>query len=234
MNYLELCQKFRRQVGIIGSGPAAVTGQSGIYELITDWIADADMLIQEQWVDWAFLWNTATFNTVASDNEYTLGDLSLSTGTNALAEWDPTSFVVSPTGAWQRLDVLDYKDWRANQKLGTVPSGKPHSVVIKPDNSIVLYPTPDAVYSIMADYYKKPVRLAANSDSSSIPDQFHDIIIARAKMMYGEYEEAPEVYQSGQADLQNIMQALESHSLPDMHFQRRSDTGNYDLTVKVE
>lgn len=234
MTYLELCQKFRRTSGISGSGPSAVTGQTGIYELITDWIADADQLIQEQWFNWGFMWGTTTFNTVASDRDYTLADLSLSTGSNALNNWDDTSFVVSPTtDSYQRLKKLEYKDYRGIYKLGTVPTGKPTHVVIQPDQSIVLYPTPDAVYSVTADYHKKPTRLEANSDTSPIPSQYHDAIIYRAKLMYAEYEDAPEVYQSAVGDFDRIMQALQAHSLPDMHLERRSDNSDYDLTVKV-
>ena len=234
MTYLELCQKFRRSVGIAGSGPTSVTGQTGIYELVVDWIADADQMIQEMWVDWAFLWATKTFTTTSGDNEYTLGDLSLSTGSAALSEWDPSSFVVDPTGSWGLLNLIEYRDYRLNQKLGTVPTGKPNSVVIRPDSSIILYPTPDAAYTITADYQKRPTRMSANSDVSPIPSQFHDVIIYRAKMMYGEYEEAPEVYQSAQVDFQAMMRVLEAHSLPQMHFQNRSDTSAYDLTVRVE
>lgn len=235
MTYLQLCQKFRRTSGISGSGPTAVTGQTGIAELIVDWIADADQLIQEQWFNWGFMWGTKTFNTVANDKDYTLTDLSLVTGSTALNNWDDTSFVVSPTSnSYQRLKSLSYKEYRGNYKLGTVPTGKPTHVVIQPDNSIILYPTPDAVYSVTADYFKKPNRLAANTDTSPIPVQYHDAIIYRAKLMYAEYEEIPNLYQSASIDYDKIMQSLQAHSLPDMHLERRSDNSDYDLTVKVQ
>lgn len=44
--YLELCQAFREDIGIAGTGPATVVGQTGILGRIVRWIADADITIQ--------------------------------------------------------------------------------------------------------------------------------------------------------------------------------------------
>ena len=84
---------------------------------------------------------------------------------------------------------------------------------IQPDQNIILEPPPDAVHTITADYWKTPAALTANTDIPDIPAQYHRAVVARAKTMWAEREEAPEILLSASAEYQDLLDKLESHSL---------------------
>jgi len=90
----------------------------------------------------------------------------------------------------------------------------PAMVVIMPDNSLRFDPVPDAVYTITADYFKSPTILAADDDDSDIPEEFHrNVILGRALMFYGNFENAAEAKEQG-VELYSHLGRLESLQLP--------------------
>lgn len=226
--FLQLCQQLRKEVGITGSGPATVVSQIGDYERVVQYIADADEHIQLMNSDWKFLHTTLSAKTLSSGTaEYSLSTLTITD----LAQWDlshsddsgKTSFVLNPTGdSYQVLSFLDYSEWRARQKLGTVPSDTPTRIVVKPDNGLVFYPTPNAADTFVADYYKTPTRLSANSDISAIPSQFHRIIVLKGKMLQAEYIESQHLYQTAVAEFNDYLHRLEADQLPGQQYRTQS------------
>ena len=64
--------------------------------------------------------------------------------------------------------------------------------------------------------------MSANTDSSSIPSQYHRIIVSRAKTMWAEREEAPEILLASSAEYSDILDKLEAQSLPDQRLRRLS------------
>lgn len=229
MNFLQLCQTLRRKVGASGTGPAAVTGQSGEYARLVNWIIESAEEIESLWQDWHYLHASASITTVSGTAAYSLATMSLT----SLAAWDRESFFWKPSSDDHRhLDVLDYKEWRRTSRLGaSVASGVPDKVVIKPDKSLVFYPTPNAAGPVTADYWSVPTRLAANTDTPAIPAQFHMIIVERAKMMYAEFEDAPEVFAAANSAYGSWLQRLEAAELPGQQHRRRAQTDE-ELVVR--
>ena len=120
------------------------------------------------------------------------------------------------------LTPLAYTDYRSSQRQGTQTNSTPSNVIVQPDESIIVYPNPDKSYTITADYWKTPTRMSANTDSSSIPSQYHRIIVSRAKTMWAEREEAPEILLASSAEYSDIRDKLEAQSLADQRLRRLS------------
>lgn len=216
MNYLQLCQQLRREVGTAGSGsiPSAVTSQTGMNEKLVNWIADACYQIESLHWDWNFLWSQFSVATVAGNAEPTVPvDLGV---------WDEDSFYLNYTLATnKKLSKLDYRQWRATYRQGVQTNRKPSFVVVKPDNQIRLHPAPDDAYTLTADYWARPTRLSANTDEPAIPEQFQRCIVVLAKIYFAEEEEIPSLMQAASMELYGVpgrpglLAHLESHELPD-------------------
>jgi len=215
MTFLELCQTVRQEVGISGTGPTTVLSQEGQLKVIVDFVIAADHQIQSLWHDWDFLWGQYS-STVA------LGSRSPALGKPTdLGSWDFRSFYLDYTSDdATNLSELSYVDWRADYRQGTSTNQNPTFFVIQPDNNVIVESTADKAYTITADYWKTPTDLAANADISAIPPQYHRIIVARAKTMWAEREEAPEILLASSAEYQDLLDKLESQSLPGQRNRR--------------
>jgi hypothetical protein len=187
MNYLQLCAKMRRDIGIQGSGPTSVTSQTGNYQRIVDYIADADDEIQSLYEDWDFLRTTVAFNTISATSTYTTAAISAGT----VGKWDVESFAFKPnTTSYRPLSNVDFHDWKnSGDRYYVNTDDEPTQFVIDQNESIILIPTPDAVYAVQAEHWVSPSRMAANTDTSVIPSRFHQMIIELATIKYGTYDE---------------------------------------------
>lgn len=188
MNFLQLVQKLRRDIGVQGTGPSTVVGLSGNFERLVDYIADADEEVQCLYEDWDFLRTTVAFNTVAGVALYPQTNI---TTADAVGKWDTESFCIYPdTTNFAPLIELDFHTWKnSGTRLGADPTGEPNQFVIDQNEGIVLVPTPDAIYSIRAEHWAAPIRLADNTDVPIIPKRFHQLIIELATIKYGTYDE---------------------------------------------
>ncbi len=79
MDFLALCKRTRELAGIAGTGPATVVGQVGELGRLVNWVAKSWIDIQNLHKTWNFLITDLSFQTVASQGDYTLSDMSAST-----------------------------------------------------------------------------------------------------------------------------------------------------------
>ena len=70
----------------------------------------------------------------------------------------------------------------------------------------------------------------ANATVSPIPEQFHRAIVARAKTMWAEREEAPDILVGASAEYADVLDKLESNSLP---VQRTRRLASSDTTITI-
>jgi hypothetical protein len=226
MNFLELAQTVRQEVGISGTGPSTVVGQEGQLKVIVDFVAEADYQIQSLWHDWDFLWSQYSSTLSTGTREPAVGK------PTDFSNWDMRSFYLDYTSDDStNLAPLSYVDWRADYRQGTATNSTPTYVVIQPDNNAIVDPPPDKAYTITADYWKTPTRMTANTDESAIPTQYHRIIVARAKSFWAEREEAPEILVASSAEYQDLLDKLESQSLPGQR-ARRFGNDDFDQVVR--
>lgn len=231
--YLQLVNNLKREVGVAGSDVVTVSGQTAMLGKLVNWIADADEYIQSLHWDWKFLWNQYSQATVSGNAAPVVP--------STVNVWDRDSFYIDRTTAsYKRLTEVPYDTYLHSYGLGTHTNRKPDSVIIKPDNSIVVYPTPNAVYTVTADYWAKPTRLSDNGDESAIPAAFHRIIVVQAKLWYAEHEEINDLYAAASRELYGnkasretgLLDRLESLQLPGQEARMMGDAGPMDIVVE--
>jgi len=228
MNALEIAQLVRQECGIAGSGtPSAFTGQTGELKRVVVWVVQADLYLQSLEVDWRFLWKEFQVNTVVGTASYAVP--------TDFDEWDPDSFYLNYSADDNiKLDVFtDYREWRKDYRQGVKTNQVPDKIVIKPDDSLILDWPPNAIFSLTADYYRKPIALAADADEPPYPARYHRAIVARAKRMYAAFEESPEVMSEAENWWGQIYPRLEASPLTSQKGRYHSDYAE-GLVVEVQ
>lgn len=210
--FLQLCKRMAREVGIPGSGPTTVVSQTGEHEKIVRYIVDADMDIKRRFIDWNFMWKD-DFSVSVVANDVTINSATTGWPTN-LGYWDPTAFYLDKTtDSFIHLDKVAYLHWRNHLNVGSQQTSQPSLIAIAPDMSLRLHNKSDGAYTLTGEYWKKPVEMESNTDESEIPEEFRRLIIVRAKIMYGEHEDAPEVLQGAGAEHDDLLNQMENRYL---------------------
>jgi hypothetical protein len=210
--YLQLVQDLHVEVGAAGVAPTTVTGLTGQAARLAMWIKSADNYIQKKWVNWKFLRAVYSVGTVAS------------TATAAkpagLSYWDFKTFTIIEPGETDKnpLESIEYD--KIKRDILDTSEDTPWRAIVMPDNSLLFEPVPDAIYTIGADYYVEPTLLAANGDISLIPEQYHQVILGRAMILYANFENAPEIKDQGEEIYTEQLALLENDQLPNQQHSR--------------
>ena len=246
--YLQLVQDLYREVGAAGgtptqSVPTTVNTTGEILRLV-NYVHDAELEIQNLWVDWKWLRKTLTAYTVTGSNT---GFVTTSGGATSaqpadLAEWDYKSFFILPAGATQLTPLAVY-EWQQvrNQVFDTVDQAQPWRVIVMPDNTLRFDLTPDASYQIQCEYRAVPYDLKVDLDVSNIPARYGNrLIVEWARKRYGLFENAAEQVEAadwqiyGGMDQANVwhtglLAQLENDQLPNRK-SSRLQSGN-DIVI---
>lgn len=212
MNFLELCQRVRQECGGQGLGPTAVTGQTGSNKRYVDWTATAWMTIQNMRSNWRFLWREFEFNTTAAFGDYNPDAADVAWWSNFASAY-LTADGVSDT---LPLRFREYEEWRHLYERGypSLVNDRPQEFTILPNNYLRLTPKPDDIYTIVGDRQLRPQIMVANDDVPAIDLRHHEIIVWRAMMHYGGFEDAPEVNRRGKLEFDTAMIAFKRDYLP--------------------
>lgn len=213
--FLELVAKVHRECDVAGNAPTSVLNQSGMYNKLINWTADADYEIQASWGDWNFLWSQWSEPTIAGSAQHS--------APSDLGAWDRESFYLDyDTSNFKRLAELDYRTWRRVVGPGSYvqANAKPDYFIVEPNSNIRLHAAPDAVYTLSADYWRKPTRMSVNASTTSIPIEFERAIVALAKLKYAEDQGAGIVMANAQSEFMDWMEKLEAAELPGQERRR--------------
>jgi len=228
VTFLQLVQALHRESGASGTAPTSVVNQTGQNLRLVNWIKDANLDVQNLWLNWKFLYSTDTGRT-------------LTPGDNTLAApddfgdgmWDVTTFRIVPEGDTQEqhIDVQQFED--VKDELLDESEGTPFRVTVMPDDSLRFEGTPDAEDEFRAVYYRGPDEdeLAVNSDESSIPSRFRRVILGRALQLYANYESAPEVKIQGDEIYDTYLARLENKQLPNRDHARYRTGADIQIMV---
>jgi len=214
MNFLQLCQRARQEAAISGTGPVTVASQTGELGKIVDWVLTAYQDVQNKHATWDFMRFDFTFPTIAASSTYLPSAVSLSEH----ATWEKRDMraYLTATGVADE-SRLAYRQWpsmKAFRLIGVVQTGKPTEFAIRPDKSLVFWPTPDAIYTVAGEYWKRAQTMTANADEPLIPAQFQMVIVWKAVMYYAADQGAAELYASAQIEYSRLMRDLEIDQLP--------------------
>ena len=222
MNYLELAVNLRIECSVAGVGPVSLNDNRAEYQRLIRWIRDANTELQGKYANWRFLWNKDEFETIAGIDYYLVGE----TIPAHINVYRPESFTING----ELLQETDFYD--RHLPVDETTKGKPSLVIVQPNNDLRLWPIPNKADTIAYEYYAQPQILKEADDIPLIPEPWHKLIVYRAMMMYGDYENAVEVKQAGMEGLSSIMPQLETNQLPG---QRDMGMVNeYDFVVRPE
>ena len=214
MNYLQLAQRLRQEVGIAGTGPSAVTNQTGELKRLVDWIATSWDDIQRLRNDWNWLKGTFSFTTTANDDRYTSAEAGIA---SRFDHWDENMVRVysSSVNDETELVFLPYEDWRAIYRVGTQSPSRPVHFSYDPaTKDLLLGYKPDAVYTISGEYFKNIQTLDDDADEPEMPAKYHMAIVYKAMMKYARYNAAGEIYDDAKIEYNKIRAELEGRELP--------------------
>lgn len=219
--YLELAVQLCSKCRVSGDGPVAVTGQNKEYMRILGYVNEAWMKIQNRRTDWRFMRASTQVNSQAGKLNYDpAADFGLTDfGYWALDHHAGDTFRVYKTAAGITsetfLEVWDYDWWRDAYLFGgnRTAFSYPLGVARAPDDSLVFGPIMADGYTVIGDYYRRPTKMVNAADVPVLPEQFHDAIIYLGMMLYGASEAAPEIYDDGYNNFQEIIRQVESQCL---------------------
>jgi hypothetical protein len=215
MNFLAIVQRLRQECAIAGTGPSAVTSQTGELKRLVDWVATSWLEIQNLHDDWDWMRGTFSFTTTPNDDAYSASDVGIST---RFGYWDRNMVRVYATSVSDETELiyLPYEDWRVRYRVGTNTPSRPVNWSIHPDRSLLLGYKPDAAYTVSGEYGKTVQELTADADIPECPTQYHMVIVYRAMMKYARYSAAPEIYEDAKIEYLSYLRKMESRHLPEI------------------
>lgn len=211
-------------------------GQVANLQRLVNWIGSAWEEIQTKHDDWDFMRSSNILGAGASwvpASGQASSPLGTGPGTcgidpTVFGKWDRDTFRSWVTasgsaalGGEMFLDWIPFDSWRDGYMLGAMRAvtTRPVAFAIGPDKSICLGPPPNGLYTITADYWFAPTVMEDDADVPlGLPAQFHMAIVYKAMQMYAGYEAAPEVFQRGETEYNNLMAPLEAKYLPEVGF----------------
>jgi hypothetical protein len=247
-SFLTLVQDLFREVGAAGAPPTTTVNQTGEALRLVNYIHDAELDIQNLWVDWKFHRQTLVAYTIAGQNTgiATLQGGSISAQPVDLAEWDFRTFFITPASSTQAMPLPTF-EWQSVRRevFDLTDQQQPWRCIIMPDNTLRFDLTPDQSYPLQMEYRTVPYDLKADADVSVIPARFANrLIVEWARMKYGGFENAAEqeslgrtqvygvVNDSGVMVMQGLLAQLENDQLPNAK-NARLQNGN-DIVVRAE
>jgi hypothetical protein len=222
MTFLQLVARLRMECGATGADPVTLQGQLTTETArLAKWINTAWTDLQNARSDWKFMRTAFSFTaTQAAGRSYTPAQA----GAPLLANWKNDSLrayaVALGKSNEQILPWLDYDRFRNLYLFGANASmqQRPIMFTVDPQNNLVLGPAPDADYVVSGEAFLLPGALVADTDYPSIPAQYHMILVYKAMMMYGRYENAPEVRQDGEIQYSRMLLELTIDQAPRLHW----------------
>lgn len=226
MNYLQLCQDLVSELGLAGGqGPSSVTGQRGELKNVTRWIAQSCLWIDNLWTDWKYHWCEYSGQLPAN--------ITIPTAAQFLVgRWDRESLWVDKNSTVpQRLRFMEWREYRSIHEVGAAIAlrSRPNTFTVRPDATLRCYPTDTTPHTVTGEFWRQPFMLVNDTDVPLMPPQHHRVIVARAAIMYGNREDAPEIIAGFEAEYTDGLEKLQSDQAPS--FQQERSSGQDVLLV---
>ena len=214
MNLLQLAQRLHREAGRSGDGPVSIVGTTKQHLRLFDWIADANRELESRPLDLRWMRRRVTVSTVATPaplTSYTPAAL----GITDFGRWRPESDEwavkcvnpADPSRTWN-LHHLELDQWRENYVHSTQPASQPSDWSVDDDDSLLIGPVPDGVYSIRMEYLRAPLELAEDTDEPEFDAQFHMILCWRALIEVAKFDNAPDILARAQTNYARLENSL--------------------------
>ena len=179
MNYLELTNAVLREINEVEI--TNVSSTRGVQSSVKDFINKAQRDIINSEVEWPFTVVNQSFTTTAGTAEY---DRESDAKT---VDYDSFTIQESSDTSERKLKYISFDEYlERRNEADTNPNASARAlseyVYTTPDNKIGLSPVPDvATYTVRYYYYQTTTDMAANTDTPTVPERFHDVIVNRAR-----------------------------------------------------
>jgi hypothetical protein len=176
MNYLQLCNAVLREINEVEI--TNVTSTRGIQTSVADFINKAQRDIINSEVEWPFTVVSQSFTTTAGTAEYARESDAKT------VDFDSFTVQESASKTLKYISFEEYLETRneADTNPDTGSRAVPEYVYETPDIKIGLSPVPDeSTYTVRYYYYQTNTDMATNTDTPTIPERFHDVIVNRAR-----------------------------------------------------
>lgn len=225
--YLQLCQRVAQESGTIPglNQPATTNGLTGRLAQIAGWVQRAHEEVQRGQTAWKFLHAEFSGQTISGVREYDASALGISSRFSRWVLRDPVGqdlFTVFRTAdgnsAEGFLRRVEWIDFRRYYDIGSEAgrTGKPEIVTIDLRDRLRVWPVPDGEYTIRGMFYKSPQQLGADGDTPEMPAEFHDVILWRALMFLGTFDESFEQYPMWRQNYMRLFEQLQTHQMPSL------------------
>ena len=218
--FLNLCNGLIGEAGISGE-MTSVVNQQGELRRVVNWINRACTLVEGKWVNWNYLHEFHTFDTVSGIRDYPpqVGH----------GFWDTNTARIVADQTNVSFDRYENRKKDASEAI----LGEPYVFTVLPNQTLRFFSTPDATYGMAIEYWRAPTILTNNTDEPSIPLQYRDIIVYKALEFYAKYESADELLLQARDDYKMRLTQLESREMPGGHASGSLSTG-IDIQVVAE
>lgn len=210
--YLQLVRDFVSEVGVAGgTGPASISISSAGTDRVVQYVRDAHQYVCDIWPDWRFLWHEQEGQVDQSmvDNGEVM--LPLPNGLR-VRQYVPDSLTINDGSGWRRVPEVGWIEFRRRARLGDPGDpGNPIFYTVRPDGQIELSGPAKDPYDFRIEFYRWADPLTVDEDEIVPP--FPRIVLARAKMIYAERENAPEIMHGSAAEYSDLLQRMEANWL---------------------
>ena len=235
--YLELTNEVLRELNEIPLTSANFTSAVGLQQFVKDSINKSIFDIANEEPQLPFLaagesgatdpfYGNVTVASVAGTRWYELKASSSSLKDDyASIDWDDfyltTINVSGETSPFvsRGLQFLSLADWkryyRDSENVDDADAqsyGEPSRVIKSPDGrKFGLSPIPDKVYNIHFYAFDKPTKLSAHGDTVVFPEQYTNVITARARYYVWQFKESPQQAAFAMDDYKKAMRTMKSN-----------------------
>ena len=179
MTFLELINAVLREINEVEI--TTVSSTRGIQTSVKDFINKSQRDIINSEIEWPFTVVSQSFTTTAGTAEY-------ARESNAkTVNYDSFTVQESASTAEKKLRYLSFNEYldRRNEADTNPDTGSravPEFIYKTPDQKLGLSPVPDeSTYTVRYYYYKTVSDMTANTDTPTIPERFHDVIVNRSR-----------------------------------------------------
>lgn len=238
--YLSLVTDFLRETALSGgSAPENVATAVGDQKKAAYWVNQANLQVQREWVNWDFLWRFVTVNLTSGSALVPSATETIDTVvTNVVNMVKRKSLAVMQSDGTAHFPL--FQDWNNSEFKRMYyyetqdECDTPSAWSMTPAREITLSgPIETVGLTAKYEYLRKAKALVNNADETLVPDNHGRVIIALAKIMYAEHEDAPEVSAGAHEEYEVTLSQMQAEHLPDQGFDRESHS-DADLVVLPE
>lgn len=223
-NFLALCSEVVSDLGVAGGSLSTtlVAQLATEQQRIVNWVARADLQVQNLWTDWTFLWYLDKNVTCAANTDFAV--LDPPSNAEQVDRLDNDTFYVNyGTSSAMKLTWMDWEKFYNIYQIRPKATGLYPTFYSRDPTGTVWFDrilTQATTFALA--YWYTGNAMVNPTDVSPIPYKFDRIIVERAKILYAQRENAPEIMAGSTAEYTDLLDKMQAFYLPNNYMGRTS------------